>query len=121
MKQGAALTVVPVSYCSWIYGLYNRHSRVISAELLYLERIRIYHVGFNISTWNILADRLQHPAPRIEYLDINHINYRATDSFIFPSNLFAGAAPRLKRLDMTQCLIDFQAPTIFNDTFGRIH
>ena len=28
------------------------------------------------------------------------------------SNLFAGDAPRLKRLDMTQCLVDFQAPVL---------
>jgi hypothetical protein len=120
MEQGAASTVVPVSYCSWIYGLYT--SSFPCHIGLYLERIRIYDVGFDISTWNILVDRLQHPAPRIEYLNINHINYRATNSFIFPSNLFAGAALRLKRLDMTQChgLIDFQAP-IFNDTFVRIH
>ena len=89
-----------------------RHSRVISPELANLQRIRIYHVGFDISTWDILLDRLQHPAPLIEYLDINHINYRSTDSFIFPSKLFAGDAPRLKRLDITQCLVDFQAPVL---------
>ena len=89
-----------------------RHFRVISAELKHLERIRIYRVGFDSSTWGILLDRLQHPAPRIEYLDINHINYPSTDTFILPSNLFAGDAPRLKRLDMTQCLVDFQAPVL---------
>ena len=89
-----------------------RHSRVISAELVHLERIRIYHVGFDSSTWDILLDRLQHPAPLIEYLDINNINYRASDTFIFPSSLSAGDAPRLKRLDMTQCLVDFQAPVL---------
>ena len=89
-----------------------RHSRVISAELAHMERIRVYRVGFGISTWDILVERLQQPAPQIEYLDINHINYRATDSFILPSNLFAGDAPRLKRLDMTQCLVDFQAPVL---------
>ena len=89
-----------------------RHSRVISPELANLQRIRIYHVGFDISTWDILLDRLQHPAPFIEYLDINHINYRSTESFIFPSKLFAGDAPRLKRLDITQCLVDFQAPVL---------
>ena len=92
---------------------YNfRHPHVISAELMHLERIRIYRVGFDISTWDILVDRLQQPAPRIEYLSINNTNQRATDSLIFPSDLFAGDAPRLKRLDITQCLIDFQAPVL---------
>ena len=100
----------PIVVGSTAYTL--RHSRVISAELVHLERIRIYHVGFDISTWDILVERLQQPAPRIEYLDINHINYCATDSFILPSNLFAGDAPRLKRLDMTQCLVNFQAPVL---------
>ena len=100
----------PIVIGSTAYSL--RHSRVMSAELVHLQRIRIYHVGFDISTWDILLDRLQHPAPLIEYLDINHINSRSTDSFIFPSNLFAGDAPRLKRLDMKQCLVDFKAPVL---------
>ena len=91
----------PIVVGSTAYTL--RHSRVIAAELGHLERIRIYRVGFDFSTWDILLDRLQQPAPRIEYLDINHINYCATNSYIFPSNLFAGDTPRLKRLDMTQC------------------
>jgi hypothetical protein len=89
-----------------------RHSRVISTELVHLERIRIYHVAFNTSDWDILVDRLQQPAPLIEYLNITHIHYRATDSIILPSNLFAGDAPRFKRLEMTQCLVDFQAPVL---------
>jgi hypothetical protein len=100
----------PIVVGSTAYTL--RHSRVVSAELVHLERIRIYHVGFDASTWDILVECLQQPAPRIEYLDINHIHYSATDSFILPSNLFAGDAPRLKRLDMTQCLVDFQAPVL---------
>ena len=100
----------PIVIRSTAYAL--RHSRVISAEFMHLERIRIYHLVFDISTGDILVERLQQPAPLIEYLDINYINYRATDAFILPSNLFAGDAPRLKRLDMTQCLIDFQTPVL---------
>ena len=100
----------PIVVGSTAYTL--RHSRVISAELVHLERVRIYHVGFDMSTWDILVDRLQQPAPRMEYLDINHIDYRSTDSPILPANLFAGDAPRLKRLDITQCLVDFQAPVL---------
>ena len=80
----------PIVVGSTAYAL--RHSRVIAAELGHLERIRIYRVEFDISTWDILVDRLQQPAPCMEYLDIN---YRATDSFTFPPNLFAGDAPRL--------------------------
>ena len=90
-----------------------RHSSVVSAELVHLERIRIYQVGFDISTWDILVEGLQQPAPCIEYLGITkYYNYLATDSFILPSNLFAGDAPRLKRLDMSQCLVDFNAPVL---------
>ena len=100
----------PIVVGSTAYTL--RDPRVISAELVHLERIRIYHVGFDISIWDILVNRLQQPAPLIEYLDISQINYRATDPFIFPSNLFAGDAPRLKRLDMMQCLVDFKAPVL---------
>ena len=100
----------PIAVGSMAYTL--RHSRVISAELMHLERIRIYHVGFDISAWDILVERLQQPAPRIEYLDINYINYRATDAFILPSDLFASDAPGLIRLDMTQCLANFQAPVL---------
>ena len=100
----------PIVVGSTAYTL--RHSRVISTELLYLGRIRSYHVGFDTSAWDILVERLQQPAPNIECLNINYINYRATNSFILPSNLFAGDAPRLKRLDMTQCFVDFQAPVL---------
>lgn len=89
-----------------------RDSRVIAAELLHLERIRIYHVDFDTSAWDILAERLQQPAPVIEYLDINFFNTTDSNSFILPSNLFANDAPRLKRLGMTQCLVDFQTPIL---------
>jgi hypothetical protein len=89
-----------------------RYFRVISAELMHLERIRIYQVGFDTSAWDILVERLQQPAPRLEYLNLNHINSRPTESFILPSTLFAGDAPRLKRLKVTQCLVDFESPVL---------
>ena len=89
-----------------------RYPHVISAELAHLERMRIYRVGFEASAWDILFERLQQPAPRIEYLNLNHINYGDNNSFILPSTLFAGDAPRLKRLEMTHCLVDFQAPVL---------
>ena len=74
MERGAASTVVPISFPivigSMAYTL--RHSHVISTKLVHLGRIRIYHIGFDISSWDILVDRFQHPAPHIEYLDINY-------------------------------------------------
>ena len=100
----------PIVVGSTAYAL--RYSRVISAELMHLERIRIYQVGFDTSAWNILVERLQQPAPRIEYLNLNHISSRSTESFILPSTLFAGDAPRLKRLKMAQCLVDFESPVL---------
>ena len=88
-----------------------------------MERIRIYLVGFDISTWDILlVGRLQQPAPLIEYLDVNHMHYRTPDSFIFPSSHFAGDTTLLKQLDMTQFLVDFQAPcsSLFNCSIGAL-
>jgi len=90
----------------------RRDSHTISAELAHLERIRIYRIGFEASSWSVLVEGLQKPAPHIEYLNINHINHSAIDSFILPSTLFAGDAPHLKRLEMTECLIDFRAPVL---------
>lgn len=90
----------------------HRYSRVISAELMHLERMRIYRVGFDTSAWDILVERLQQPAPHIEYLNLNHVYIHSVDSFILPSTLFAGHAPHLKRLEMTQCLVDFEAPVL---------
>ena len=86
MEQRAAPTLVPASNCGWIYALYPLSFP--SAKLVHLERIRIYRVGFDISTWDILVDRLQQPAPRIEYLDINHIDYRTCRFFHFPIKPF---------------------------------
>ena len=88
-----------------------RDSSVISAELAHLERIRIYQIGFDISAWDILLECLQQPAPHIEYLNLNFIN-SPIDTFILPSTLFAGHAPRLRRLEMARCLVDFKAPAL---------
>lgn len=100
----------PIVVGSTAYAL--RPYRVISAELEHFERFRTYRVGFEASAWDILLERLQQPAPHIEYLNINHVGYGTINSFILPSTLFAGDAPRLKRLEMTQCLVNFHAPVL---------
>ena len=90
-----------------------RSCRVISAELAHLERMRVYRVGFEPKAWDILLEGLQQPAPHLEYLNISHcIGHNDLHSFVLPSTLFAGDAPRLKRLEMTQCLVDFKAPVL---------
>lgn len=90
-----------------------RSCRVISAELAHLERMRIYRVGFEPKAWDILLEGLQQPAPHLEYLNISHcVGHNDLHSFVLPSTLFAGVAPRLKRLEMTQCLVDFKAPIL---------
>jgi hypothetical protein len=62
----------------------TRHPSGIDAELAHLERIRIYRVGFEASAWDILVERLQQPAPHIEYLHIIHDARSSNDSFILP-------------------------------------
>ncbi|KAF8151341.1 hypothetical protein B0H34DRAFT_126250 [Crassisporium funariophilum] len=87
-----------------------RERGIISVELDYLVRIRIYRIAFDKSSWNTLVSKLQQPAPCIEYLNISQD--QPSQSFIIPASLFAGHAPQFRRLEMTQCLIDFQAPVV---------
>ena len=57
---------------------------------------------------------LGHPAPNLEYLNL--ITSCPFPDCLYPNPLFAGEAPRLRRLHLERCLIDFSSSVLSNLT-----
>ncbi|KAF9045121.1 hypothetical protein BJ165DRAFT_1528037 [Panaeolus papilionaceus] len=89
---------------------FSRHVNVISAELNHLQRVRSYRISLNRSSWDVLCTKLRAPAPLLEHLEVNYVNFRNDEPLLrLPGDLFAGYAPHLRSLTLNRCWIDVSA------------
>lgn len=78
-------------------------------------RIRTMNLRIRIKPWNLMCKNfLQNPAPSLEFLNL--ITVYPFPDCLFPGLLFADSAPRLRRLHLRRCLIDFSSVALYNLT-----
>ncbi|KDR80874.1 hypothetical protein GALMADRAFT_153283 [Galerina marginata CBS 339.88] len=77
--------------------------------------IRTLSLQITYSPWDLICKKfLQYPAPLLEYLNL--ITSCPFPDCLYPGPLFALEAPRLRRLHLQRCLIDFSSPVLTNLT-----
>ncbi len=78
-------------------------------------RIRTMNLRIRIKPWNLICQHfLRNPAPTLEFLNL--ITVYPFPDCLFPGPLFADSAPKLRRLHLQRCLIDFSSVGLYNLT-----
>ncbi|KAF8968580.1 hypothetical protein BDZ97DRAFT_1969721 [Flammula alnicola] len=93
----------------------QRDPRRLSAQQDYIDRFQSYSIVCPEAYWNDLLQGLESPAPNIETLRIARSRTLTPTNPIptpLPASLFAGYAPKLRRLEMAECMVDFRAPVL---------
>lgn len=79
------------------------------------SRIRTLSLQIRIKPWNyICTNFLPSPAPMLEYLNL--ITACPFPDCLYAGPLFSNHAPKLRRVHLQRCLIDFSSPVLSNLT-----
>ncbi|KAF4611094.1 hypothetical protein D9613_007151 [Agrocybe pediades] len=78
-------------------------------------RIRTLNLQITYAPWDLICKRfLRHPAPNIEYLKLD--TSCPFPDCLLPEPLFADQAPKLRKVHLQRCLIDFSSAALRNLT-----
>ncbi|PPQ81633.1 hypothetical protein CVT25_013605 [Psilocybe cyanescens] len=111
---------IHVSY----YATLSRNTQMLKLQIDCLDRIRSYILGCADTDWDLLVALLENrPAPTLENLSITC--YRSIGAVrcrpaVLPLSIFRGCAPNLRRLEMSECGIDFRASFLRSLTSLRV-
>ena len=92
-----------------------RGKPVLQSIFQRVARLRTVSLYIRRAPWeSICRSFLGHPAPNLEFMNL--ITSCPFPDCIYPNPLFAGEAPRLRRLHLERCLIDFSSSVLSNLT-----
>jgi len=102
---------------------FSRGMTSLGLQLDQLPRIQTYSLGCQDTDWDALVSMLSRPAPILEDLYITcyrTFGHNISTSPIFPWSLFKGHAPKLRRVEMKECIIDLRSPLLRSLTALRV-
>ena len=80
-----------------------------------ITRLKTFSLHIRRDPWaSICRSFLSHPAPNLEFLNL--ITSCPFPDCLYPNPLFTNVAPRLRRLHLQRCLIDFSSSVLSNLT-----
>ncbi|KAF9038632.1 hypothetical protein BJ165DRAFT_403550 [Panaeolus papilionaceus] len=84
---------------------------VLRLMFQHASRLRTVNLKIRLAPWQYICKHfLQYPAPSLEFLNISTAS--PFPDLAFYDSLFAGLAPRLRRLHLQHCLVDFTSPVL---------
>ncbi|KAF9553361.1 hypothetical protein CPC08DRAFT_234256 [Agrocybe pediades] len=102
---------------------FSRGASSLAFQLEQLPRIRTYSLGCQDTDWDVLVSMLTRPAPVLEELYITcyrTFGHNILTTPILPWSLFDGTAPKLRRVEMKECIIDLRSPLLRTLTALRV-
>jgi hypothetical protein len=101
------------SLATWLGRLDRPRLPVLTRVMCHAQRLKTVNVALTgQEAWQKVCEGLlQNQAPNLEYLNIFAQNY-----FVFTGTLFSDNAPSLRRLHLSQCLVNLCSSTLSNLT-----
>ncbi|PPQ75112.1 hypothetical protein CVT24_010067, partial [Panaeolus cyanescens] len=85
--------------------------KVLRLVFQHASQLRTVNIKIRLAPWQYICKHfLQYPAPFLEFLNISTAS--PFPDLAFYDSLFAGEAPRLRRLHLQHCLVDFTSPVL---------
>lgn len=99
--------------------------RKLGMQLDYLDRLQHFSLSCPDVLWDFLVARMcSDSAPQLQSLQVVYhpspVLQGHTLPVCLPSSLFAGHAPQLRKLSLTECMVDFNAPVFRHLTMLHI-